>query len=259
MEKSKAIFFIILIIGCLILFNSFFLVGAGQVGVKYNIINGDTSSNSQGLHFKLPFFERVAKFDVRTSRIDVKAIAASKDLQTVKVDTVINLHLDYKEVDTIFIKVGRDYKDKIIMPTVNEVVKSVVAKYPVEQIIIERQQVKDQIEESLKQKLVQYNIILENVNIVDIDFSDEFNKVVEQKQIEEQKIKTAEYQRLQAEQFKQKRILEAEAEAEAQKLLQKSATKEVIDLKWIEKWNGNLPETMLAGNSSFIVDLKRDK
>jgi prohibitin 1 len=257
----KKIFFIVItVLIFLFLLGCYYTVGAGKVGVKFNLVNGQASSNLQGIHFKLPIIESITKFSVRTQKLEVKAPSSSKDLQIVNVDAVLNYHLDYKKVDVLFVKVGKDYENIVILPAIFEAVKASISQYPVEQIIVNRDKVKQNIENNLKTKLINYNIILENVNLVNIDFTPEFNKIVEQKQIEEQKIKTAEYQRMQAEQYKQKTILEAEGEAQRQRLLQTSATKEIVELKWIDKWDGKLPETMFGNAANIMMNLKaKDK
>lgn len=238
-----------LMLGC----GTFFSVGAGIVGVTFNSITGQTAAYSQGMYMKLPIITSVIKFDVKTQREDIQADSASKDLQKVKVHVAINYHLDYKKVNELYVKVGRDYNEKVIHPAVNESVKASVAQFPVEEIIVKREDVKILIEKSLKDRLAIYNIILESVNLVNISFDDEFNKVVEQKQIEEQKIKTAEYIKKQAEQKKQATILEAEGEARKQELLRATISKDTVMMKWIEKWDGKLPTYMMGDKTMMMV------
>ena len=189
--KLAAVLFIILLIT--VSMNPVFVVGPGEVGVTFNRISGQTASYSQGMHFRVPLVQVVSKFDVKTQRIDIVAYSASKDLQKVEMEVVINTHLLYEKVNDLYIKVGRDYKEKVIEPTVNECVKAASAQFPVEEIIVKRDQLKQQIEDTLRAKLILYNIVVENANLVNIKFDPEFEKIVEQKQIEEQKIKTAEY------------------------------------------------------------------
>jgi regulator of protease activity HflC (stomatin/prohibitin superfamily) len=159
----------------------------------------------------------------------------------------------YEKVNELFVKVGVGYTEKVIEPAVNEAVKAAAAHFPVEQIIVNREQLKEGIVTSLSKVLANYHIHLESVNLVDIDFSEQFNHVVEQKQVEEQKIKTAEYQRMQAEEYKKKSILEAEAEAEKQRLLKQSVTADIVALEWIKKWNGQLPQTVLGEKSMMML------
>jgi prohibitin 1 len=250
-QYTLAIVLIVLvsIVGC----GSFFSVGAGVVGVTFNSITGDTAAYSQGMYFKIPIVTSVIKFDVKTQREDIQADSASKDLQKVKVHVAINYHLDYKKVNELYVKVGRDYIEKVINPAVNESVKASVAQFPVEEIIVKREDVKILIEKSLKDRLAIYNIILESVNLVNISFDEEFNRVVEQKQIEEQKIKTAEYIKKQAEQKKQATILEAEGEARKQELLRATISKDTVMMKWIDKWDGKLPTYMMGDKTMMMV------
>jgi len=162
-------------------------------------------------------------------------------------------------VNDLFIKVGRDYVKKVIEPAVNECVKAASAKFPVEDIIVKRELLRQMIEDTLKAKLITYNIVVENVNLVNIKFDPEFEKIVEQKQIEEQKIKTAEYVKQQAEQNKLATIARAEGEARAQQLLRESVNDKTIAYKWIDKWNGKLPDTMLGSSSSILYTPKQSE
>jgi prohibitin 2 len=161
--------------------------------------------------------------------------------------------LKQDKVNDLYVTVGRDYIKKIIFPAVNESVKASTAQFPVEEIIVKREQVKNMIEKLLAERLAIYHIVLESVNLVDITFDAEFNKVVEEKQIEEQKIKTAEYRKKQAEQNKLTTILEAEGEARKQQLLRMSVNKDVVSLKYIEKWDGKLPIYMLGDRTMMML------
>ncbi len=232
-----------------------YVVNPGEVGVE--VLFGSVKRyTANGMHVKNPF-SSVHVFDIKTQREELKADGASQDLQLVTVEAIINYRLDATRIPDLYSKVGRDYVFKVLTPAVNEAIKAATARYKVEEVIVKRHEVKELIVSTLQTKLSNYYIILEDVNIQDIDFSAEFNKVVEEKQIEEQKIKTADYRRQQAEQDKQRVILEAQAEGEKQRLLRINTSKEVVDLKWIEKWNGQLPTTMLGGGSIPMVNISK--
>lgn len=239
----------VLMLGC----GSYFTVSAGEVGVTFNKFTGNTQSYQKGFYFKMPIITSVTDFDVKTQAITMESTGASKDLQEVKFQTVLNYHLEYTKVNELFVNVGEDYLDKIVYPAIHECMKASCANYPVEKIIQDRENLKSDAEAMLKGKLATYNIVLENINIVDIDFTSEFNKVVEEKQIEEQKIKTAEYKKLQAIQEKEATISQAQGEAEKQRLLRQTTSKEVIQLKWIEAWKeggSQVPYFFQGGNGS---------
>ena len=235
-----------IIIIAFIALSSFFIVEVGFVGVRINVLTGETKSFSQGTYPKLPFVHQVVNYDVKTQK---------KDLQTVRARIVVNFRPVYEKVNDIHIKIGKDYFVKVIYPAIQEVSKTAISKLPVENIIVERENLRAAIEENLRKKIEEYNIIIENVNIVDIQFTAEFNRVVEEKQIEEQKVKKIQYQRMQAEEEKKRVILLAEAEAQKQKLLRDSSNQTVINLKWIEKWDGHLPKYMLGDKSNSMIML----
>ena len=201
-----------IIIIAFIVLSSFFVVEVGFVGVRINIITGQTQSFAQGTYFKIPFIHQVVNYDVKTQKQEIEADSASKDLQTVRARIVVNFRPVYEKVNDIHIKIGKDYFVKVIYPAIQEVSKTAISKLPVENIIVERENLRAAIEENLRKKIEEYNIIIENVNIVDIQFTTEFNRVVEEKQIEEQKVKKIQYQRMQAEEEKKRVILLAEAE-----------------------------------------------
>ena len=243
-----------IIIIAFIALSSFFIVEVGFVGVRINVLTGETKSFSQGTYPKLPFVHQVVNYDVKTQKQEIEADSASKDLQTVRARIVVNFRPIYAKVNDIHIKTG-NYFTKVLYPAIQEVAKTAISKLPVENIIVERENLRRSIEENLRKKIEDYNIIIENVNIVDIQFTKEFNRVVEEKQIEEQKVKKIQYQRMQAEEEKKRVILLAEAEAQKQQLLRDSSNQTVINLKWIEKWDGHLPQYMLSDKSNMMVML----
>ena len=257
MKKDTGIIVAIatIIVIAAIALSSFFIVEVGFVGVRINILTGETKSFSQGTYPKLPLVHQVVNYDVKTQKQEIEADSASKDLQTVRARIVVNFRPVYEKVNDIHIKIGKDYFVKVVSPAIQEVSKTAISKLPVENIIVERENLRAAIEENLRKKIEEYNIIIENVNIVDIQFTAEFNRVVEEKQIEEQKVKKIQYQRMQAEEEKKRVILLAEAEAQKQKLLRDSSNQTVINLKWIEKWDGHLPKYMLGDKSNSMIML----
>ncbi|MCK9594214.1 MAG: prohibitin family protein [Candidatus Omnitrophica bacterium] len=249
----------VFVVALVIFFGSFYVIGVGQVGVIFNQATGQTKSVQSGFNLKMPVIEQLSVFDIRTQRIDIVEDCASKDLQLVRMKTVINYHLDYTKVNEIFTKVGRDYTDKIIIPITNEIAKSLVSQYTVENIIVKRAELKDAIEVALRVKLGEYFIVIESVNLVNVDFTPEFNRIVEAKQIEEQKIKTAEYKKMQAAQNKEAVILEAEGESKRQELIKATVNPQIVSLEWIKKWDGKLPVTMLGDKTVMMVNQDENK
>lgn len=237
----------------LLIWGSYFVIDPGKVGVTFNKLTGKTDVSEQGLHGKLPIMTDVYEYDVRTQKDSLASESASKDLQKVNIQADINYHLKYENVNKIHTKIGPNYADRVIHPTVFECVKAASAKFNVEEIITKREVLKTDIENTLKDKLAEYDIVLENVNLVEMKFDPKFDEAVENKQIESQKVQASEFIRQRAMKEKEASILQAQGEAEKQKLLAKSTSKDVIALKWIEKWNGQLPQYMLGKDSNMMI------
>ena len=235
---------------------SLYVVNPGEVGIE--VLFGKIQRYSEnGLCWKSPLAS-IERFDIKTLRQDYKSEGMSRDMQLVVIETVINYRIDFTRIADLYTKVGRDYEQKVIIPAVQQTMKEVCSQYKVEDITVNREKMKLQAEAIMKDALSNYYIVLQDVNLVDIDFAPEYNKAIEDKQIAEVAIKTAMNQRLQAEEQKKTTILQAQAEAEKQRLLRDTTSREVIQLKWIEKWSGAVPQ-VISGNAGnmFMLDLKQ--
>jgi regulator of protease activity HflC (stomatin/prohibitin superfamily) len=228
----------------------FYIVEPGQVGIE--ILFGKIQEYAPaGLNVKNPF-ANIIKLNLRTIKYEAKLAGATKDLQEIEIDVAINYRLDYEKIAELYNMVGIDYETKVIDPAVMNLSKAAVSTFPIADVIVKRNDMVKLIFESLKERLKQYYIILETVNLNNIAFSKAFSNAVEQKQIQEQNVQTAEYMRQQAMKQKETTILEAQAESEKQRLLRNTTSREVIDLKWIEKWNGQLPQIMTPGTVPIV-------
>ena len=154
----------------------------------------------------------------------------------------------------------------ILLPAVQESMKSVTAKYTAEQLITMRAQVGEEVKDALVEKVAEYGISIEKFNIVNFDFSQEFNAAIEAKQVAEQnliKTKTEQEQVIvianaDAEAIRKR----AEAQADANKLLAESLTPEVVEYEKIQKWDGKLPAVVGSGSIldvSSLVGAEADK
>lgn len=259
MFSSKMIVKLILLgIGIIILFTFFpiVIVGAGQRGVVFNNFSGiEDRILGEGTHLRVPFLESVTTVSVRTQKTDVKAEAASKDLQTVNTDIVINWHLDASKVNKIYQQVGDEASvvDRIMVPAVNEVVKAATAQKTASEVLAKRAELKADVDRLLSERLLKFNVILEDVSIVNVNFSPEFNKAIEQKQVAQQEAERALFKTQEASATAQATINLARGEAEANRLKQQSLSSELLQLRAIEKWDGKLP--MYNGGATPFINI----
>ena len=203
--------------------------------------------------------------DCRTQRIDIEGEGASKDLQTVATYIAVNYRVNQEKAFELYKTVGMNYETVIIKPATQESMKTTIAKYTAEEVITKRAEVAIAIQKSLKEKLENKGIVIENISIVNLDFSSAYNNAIEQKQVAEQEAKKAEQELVKTKIEAEKKLVEAQAdadakvvrakaEAEAAKVQKNELTKELIQLKWIEKWDGKLPTTSLGDDSSLILN-----
>ena len=175
------------IVVLLVLYNSYAVIGAGERGVVFSKVGGiQDRILDEGIRFKTPFIEDVIPVDVKIKKAETAATASTKDLQTVSSTIALNYHVDPGRVNTVYQEIGIFYKERVIDPAVQEAVKAVSAQYTAEELITRRADVKDEIKASLTQRLLNFNMIVDEFNIVDFAFSNNFNTAIEAKQMAEQ-------------------------------------------------------------------------
>ena len=261
-KKLPIIIGVIIFIFILII-NSISTVPTGHVGIKTRFGAVQNSVITEGLNWKLPFIESIKKMDCRTQRVDIDGEGASKDLQTIATYIAVNYRVNQEKAFELYKTVGMNYETVIIKPATQESMKTTVAKYTAEEVITKRAEVAMAIQESLKEKLENKGIVIENISIVNLDFSSAYNNAIEQKQVAEQEAKKAEQELVKTKIEAEKKLVEAQAdadakivrakaEAEAAKVQKNELTKELIQLKWIEKWDGKLPTTSLSDAMGMI-------
>ena len=221
-----------------------------------------TSVAGEGLHFKIPIYQTVKSVPVTTLKTSEEAEAASSDLQVVMASITINYHFDQARLAEIYTQTHFDVENRIIKPRIQETLKAVSAKHTAEDLIVNRAAAKQEIDNILKSDLQRYNILVEDVQLTHFQFSPEFNRAIEAKQTEAQNTLKAknilERTKIESEQ----RIVQAQAEAEAIRIqaeaIRSQGGAEYVQLKWIEKWNGQPPQVVAGqGASSFMLNLDK--
>lgn len=263
MEENKFVFKIVKwsVIGLLVLVfvsSSTVTIKAGHRGIILKLGAVDRVLD-EGFNFKKPFIEKVEKIEVRTTKEEIQANSSSKDLQAVSAVIALNFHLQPESVGQLWSSVGGEYKTRIIDPAIQEAVKSATAKYTAEELITKRQQVKDDIKLALSERLIKEFILVDEVSIVNFDFSNSFNTAIEAKVTAEQDALAAKNKLEQVKFEADQRVAQAQAEAEAIRIqaqaIQNQGGAEYVQLQAIEKWNGVLPNQMIPGSTVPFINL----
>lgn len=245
------------LLGLIVFFGSFTIVGSGERGVQTHFGKVQAEILDEGLHLKLPIVTSVHKISVRIQKSETVAEAASKDIQKVHATIALNWHVDSKTVNEMYQNIGtpEDVKERVIDPAVSEVLKAATAKRTAEEILTKRLELKKEIDEMLLERLGHYNVIVKDISLVNLDFTAEFNKAVEAKQIAEQRAQEASYEAKQAEQTALSQVNLAKGQAEAQRLQKLTITPEILQKMAIEKWDGKFPQYMGGSGSLPFINL----
>ena len=261
-DKIKGIIAVIITLVVLIAVTALFAftkVGAGERGVILNWGAVQEGVLGEGLHFKIPIYQQIKVLDVKTVKHEVEAEAASSDVQIVKTTVALNYHLDPNDVGKLLQEIEADYRTGIIDPAIQESVKAATARFIAQDLITKRPELRNAIKEELSKKLDGRHIIVDELSIVNLDFSNEYNKAIEQKQVAEQNALKAENDLKRVEFEAEQRVAQARAEAEAIRIQAEAITsqggRDYVNLKAIEKWSGILPTQMIPGSTVPFINL----
>ncbi|MEM7552678.1 MAG: prohibitin family protein [Cyanobacteria bacterium P01_A01_bin.84] len=247
---------ILVVLTLLIGLNSFTILNPGQAGVISILGKARDGVLLEGIHFKPPVISNVDIYDLTVQKFEVPAQSSTKDLQDLSARFAINFRLDPLLVVEIRRKQGTlaNIVSKIIAPQTQESFKIAAARRTVEEAITKRNELKKDFDDALSERLEKYGIIVLDTSVVDLDFSPEFAKAVEEKQIAEQRAKRAIYVAQEAEQDAQAEINRAKGKAEAQRLLAETLKAQggqlVLQKEAIQAWReggSQMPKVLVTG------------
>jgi len=255
----RNLFIIGILIILLFAFKPWVQIGAGERGVVQNFGAVQENVLNEGIHFKIPIVQTVILMDVKIQKAMTDAASSSSDLQDVDLSVALNYHIIPDKANLVYQTIGMEFKERIIDPAIQEVMKAVSARYTAEELITKRPAVSTEMQQALTSRLLASNISVDAFSIISFSFSQTFTDAIEAKQTAEQNALKAKRDldriKVEAEQT----IAAATAEAEALRLQKMNISPDLIELrkieanlKAIEKWNGILPEVTGAGAIPFI-------
>ena len=236
-KYPKLVFVGVLFLFLLItLFNSVTTIKSGEVGLRVRFGKIIDSNLDEGLNFKLPYIENIVKVNIKVQKVEILTESSSKDLQTITTQLAINYKVNKDSAVGLYKNVGNNYEQTILIPAIQESIKSVMSRYTAEQTITMRNEVSDTGLKEIQAKVEKYGITIEDFNILDLNFSDAYSQAIEEKQVAEQKVLTAQQELEKAKVEAERKLVEARATKEANDLLKQSLTEDVLVKQFIEKW-----------------------
>ena len=256
---KKLIIIIGVILVVFVFFRPWVQIGPGERGILLNFGAVQKDVLGEGLHLRIPVMQQIVLMDVKVQKATTDAAAASSNLQDVSSTVAINYHIVPSKANIVYQSIGIEFKERIIDPAVQEVVKAVTARYTAEELITKRSAVSNAMRSTLTERLLAHNIAVDAFSIVGFSFSKIFMEAIESKQTAEQLAMKAQRDleriKIEAEQ----KITAARAEAESLRLQKANISLDLIELRKVEanimainKWNGILPQVTGAGAVPFI-------
>jgi len=232
------------------------IVPAGYVGVITNFGRVEERTLPAGLQYVTPIVEGIVNVDTRVQPHDFKDIdAASKEYQQVRASGKLNYHLDPAYAYIVYRQVGLDFADKVIDPALNDFIKEAMPAYAITDILPQRDKIRAQAKEAMNANLARYHIIIDDIYLANLSFSPEYEKAIEAKQVAAQGVQTQQQllaqKKIQAEQA----VVEAQGQADANDVLTKSLTPELIQYIAVQKLNPNVQMIMVPSSNGLIFNV----
>ena len=226
------------------LFSSFYTVKSTERGVLSTFGKIHDKAVSDGLHLKIPFIQTIQKVNVQQKKFDGTEDSYTRDVQTSEVSYTINYDLVRENVSLLIKNVGADYHTRIVEPYIRSAVKSSFGNFNATQIVENRDKVRHEIEDKLRQTLDRRYFTNIHFQLVNIDFDDQFETAIKEKQVAEQNALKAKNVTIQIEEQAKQTKIKAEAEAEAIRIKANALEKNprLVEYEAVQKWDGQLPE-----------------
>lgn len=272
-KALKSLVLITVIIAILaFLINADYLIHVppGQRGVIFNRFGGGISDKilGEGTHIIVPGFQTVYNAKVSRQSAHIERITAdSREFQDTSLWLNVEFRINEDALPRLFRMFGvissDDLINRYIVPNTNEVTKNIIINYPIGEILVKQKEIKAKIIEELKKVLHEYFLIVIDVDIENIRLAPAFREIIASIEFAEYERKNAELQMeisarnaekriLAAETAKREKILQAEAEAEYNRLINSQVINELM-LEYkklgnsraaIDRWNGQLPQNL---------------
>ena len=238
-----------------ILINCIVIVPANNVGIRYSIFTG-TSENTldEGISLKSPL-DKIYFIDTTVQTRGYEGLSVqTKDSQFLNVTVNIKYRVN---ADDAF-KVYRGYRtldnlgDSIIGLYAQKSIESVMTEYNVIEVLGDKKnEIYQKVSDSLTKRLQSEGVQLVEIVLVDTDAGEEIESAIRNEAVAKKEVETAEQNRLKAEKDAETKLIEAQAEADANALLTEKLTDQILADKWIEKWDGKMP-TVTGSDSNMI-------
>lgn len=233
----------------------------------------------EGLAWFSPIGGDIIIYDIKNQTIVFKTEQYTKDIQQANIEVAITYCLDENKLIDLHKTTGIGYPDKLIRPALLESIKDEIGKWEADKLINGREEATKRVRDSLEKKLSPFGIDITIVALTDINFTEVFEKAVEEKQVAMQAAikeknnterlrEVANQQVVKAEAEAKAKVVQAEAEAKAIAVRAKAEAEAIkvrnealagsqtlIQYEISQRWDGKLPVTNLGSGALPMLNL----
>ena len=245
---------LLLLVSFLILCNPFVMVGPGERGIKIKLGQVEQESYGEGLHFIFPFIQKFKTMNVKTQKVTLNTAVYTKDIQQAKITYVINFNVQPDNVNKLFQEIGTDYKNTILLPVAEGTIKDIIGKWNAQDLIANREIATNDILFKLQGQLKDNYLNITDFQLVEINYSDVFERAIESKVTAEQEALKAKNKTVQIEEEAKQKVIAAQAEAKSMAIRAQALTqnKSLVEYEAVQKWDGKMPQYMMGNSIPFI-------
>jgi regulator of protease activity HflC (stomatin/prohibitin superfamily) len=273
-KKSYIVYAVIILSVLFVIIDGLVSVPAGHVAVIYDRGRGVLEKPyPEGLHLKIPFWQVATIMDTRLQSYTMSVApdegeqygddsieSLTKDGQKIFVDITVQYRINNSDTPWVFQNIGTDYLVKIVRPGVRNIIRDVITGYDSTQLFTRetREEAQKKMRDGLKEQYAVNKVELIDLLLRNIKFSEVYLQSIEDKQVAQQRIQKAEYEKQESEKLKEKKIIEAEAEAEAIRLKGETlkANPQVIQFEFVQKISPGIKWGILPNSIMPLLDLK---
>lgn len=245
---------------------SCYSVKTGEVAI-ISTFGKITRIDTEGLNFKIPFIQSKVFMEVRektyifgkTEEMNTTMEVSTKDMQSIKIELTVQSSIS--DPEKLYKAFNNKHEQRFIRPRAKEVVQATIAQYTIEEFVSKRAEISQIINTDIADDFAEYGMVVNNVSIINHDFSDEYERAIEQKKVAEQAVERAkaEQQKVLIEYENKVKVAELELKereirAKANAIESQTLTPQLLKKMAIEKWDGHLPKVQGETNSFVKID-----
>jgi regulator of protease activity HflC (stomatin/prohibitin superfamily) len=261
------------------------VIDASEVGVVFNAFSGTREEPLYpGTHFVIPYVETVYRYSTLEQVYTMSMIHEEGDVMgddslwsptseglQVGVDSSTRYKVDPSKAAYIHNNFRKNYVEVLVRPTIRSKVRLFVSQHTVTDVYgPKRTEIQANIEQAIRERFEGEGLLLLSFDIRNVNFTEEYARSIEQKQIAQQQAEQmqfvlqreqqeAERKRVEAKGVKDAAIIKAQGEAESLRLIneQLADNDRLLVYRYIEKLSPNIQVMLLPSGSPFIVDLQQ--